>query len=278
MTTYADREASIDASEPIEFYDFTRESNGTVEHWRHVTSTQNLTFNGDLYGAMPGLQRSAVQATGETTSMQCTLTLPREACVVGELRGRLSAAPILVTITRAQRGLADSETATIFRGELSDPKFEGSTCEVTCSSNESKWNQNLCRVFVQRTCPLMLYEPQCGADKAAVTFSGIVTAVADAGATLTVDEISTPEDHMGADSTFYQSGFLAVGSVNVFITQQVAHVLSLQQPVDVAIGDTVVITAGCDRQLMTCDERHRNVDRFGGFPLMPESNPWNGIA
>lgn len=38
---------------------------------------------------------------------------------------------------------------------------------------------------------------------------------------------------------------------------------------DVAIGDAVEVTAGCDKQLATCRERFGNAINFRGFPHMP---------
>lgn len=47
--------------------------------------------------------------------------------------------------------------------------------------------------------------------------------------------------------------------------------LSLWQamPEPVAVGDTFVVTAGCDKTLATCRDRFANVDNFRGFPHMP---------
>lgn len=38
---------------------------------------------------------------------------------------------------------------------------------------------------------------------------------------------------------------------------------------DVQVGDTFDITAGCDKDINTCIDKFNNVDNFGGFPFMP---------
>lgn len=40
-------------------------------------------------------------------------------------------------------------------------------------------------------------------------------------------------------------------------------------PAPIAVGDAIVVTAGCDKQLATCRDRFANVLRYRGFPHMP---------
>lgn len=50
-----------------------------------------------------------------------------------------------------------------------------------------------------------------------------------------------------------------------------ADILSFVQPVGdwVAAGDTLTVSAGCDRQFATCRDRFANVANFRGFPHIP---------
>ena len=279
MTTYADRERSIADSEPIEFYDFTRVTGDVTERWGHVTSQTNLSLNGALYGALPGLLRSEIQQTGEASSMQVTITMPRNTCVAEELIGRKSPSPIRVTITRAQRGLADSEAKTIFSGEITDPVFEGSTATLTCMSEESAQSDTLGRTYYQRTCPYMLYGSLCGADPTLATWPGKVTAISADGFTVTVDEVGSPADHLGGGSHYYQSGWIQLpGAPPAFVTQQNGHDLVIQTAISgLVINDVLVMRAGCDHTPVGCVS-HSNIARFGGFILIPLRDPWAGVS
>jgi hypothetical protein len=276
--TYDSREKSGALSEPIEFYDFFRNDGGGETHWRYVASQETLSFLGDLYGALPGLSRSDIQQTGETTSMQVTVTVPRDAEVALAVRGLCSTGAVQLVIWRAQRGLTDDLAKEIFRGEITDPVFEGSMAALTCSSEESAWGDALCRVAYSRTCPYMLYDVLCSADAEAASFAGAITAISTDGLTVTVDEVGSPVDHLGADSLFYQTGCIVRGADRAFVTKQLLHVLTLQTPLEGAlVGDPVQLVGGCDRTTLGCIS-HNNIERFGGFTKIPVISPWAGLA
>lgn len=277
--TYDSRELSSALSEPVECYDFFRDDGGgTVAHWRYVAAPVNLSFSGALYGAIPGLSRSEIQQTGETTSMQVTVTVPRDCEVALALRGKCSARPMQLVIRRTQRGLADTGAKEIFRGEVTDPVFEGSMAALTCSSEESVWGDALCRVAYSRTCPYMLYDVLCSADESAATFTGTITAISADFLTVTVDEVASPADHLGSGSLFYQTGAIDDAGTTAMITKQAGHVLTLQTPLEGAlVGDAVILLGGCDRTTVGCIS-HSNIERFGGFTKIPVVNPWAGLA
>ncbi len=279
--TYDARERSVSDSEPVEYFEFTRTTGAVVETWRHVTASENLLFDGELWGALPGLARSDIQQNGEASSMQVTVTLPRETCVADELRGHANTAPIILRILRGQRGLADAEAKSIFRGQVTAPVFEGSVVTLTCQSEESAWSDALCRILYQRQCPHMLYDALCGADPVPRTFAGVITALSADFLDVTVDELDAPPSstHLDAASIYYQAGSLRFGTDRFFVTQQAGHVLTLQTPlVGAAVDDVLQLTAGCDRTPDGCQNVHDNLPRFGGFVLIPERNPLQGLS
>ncbi len=51
-----------------------------------------------------------------------------------------------------------------------------------------------------------------------------------------------------------------------------ARLIALQEPVDVAVGETVVLRAGCDKREVTCREKFGNFVNFRGFPHIPGSD------
>lgn len=52
--------------------------------------------------------------------------------------------------------------------------------------------------------------------------------------------------------------------------QTAARVVLWQSPPDpISPGDTVAITAGCDKRIGTCRDKFQNVENFRGFPHMP---------
>jgi uncharacterized phage protein (TIGR02218 family) len=278
--TFDARERSVAESEPIEFYRFSRGSGDTEETWLHVNGTETLTLNGETYDPTPGLTRSAISQSPEDSSMQVTVTLPRDVCVATEYRGSRSIAPIMLVVWRAQRGLDDSEAKPIYTGETGSPVFEGSTLTLTCKREESRWSERLGRVRCQRACPHMLFDQFCGADPDAVTFSAKITAINDTLDVITVEEQDAPpgSDHLDAGSHYYNSGTVKRAGRHVFVIAQDEGELKLQTPLlDAVEGDIVRLTAGCNRQASDCADIHSNIERFGGFELIPDRNPWRGV-
>jgi hypothetical protein len=278
MTTYEDRERSVADSEPLELYKFTRTTGAVVEAWLYANCESDVVFNSETYTGTAGLHRGDIQQNGEDTTMQVDVDIPRICCVTDELRGTLSPSPIHMTIYRWQRGLADGESATLFNGEIASALFEGSFCKIVGTSEEAAWSDSTGRVFCQRTCPHMLFDAFCGADASRVTFSGTITDISVDLLTITVVENDSPDDHVGSGSTFYNAGVVNFLGRKVFVVQQVDDVLTLQTPLlGAVVGDSVQLIAGCNRHTTDCLDVHDNIERFGGFALMPDRSPWQTL-
>lgn len=283
MTTYAERESSVSDSQPIELYQFSRDDGDVSEEWLYANSEAHVTFGDKIYSATAGIHRSTIQQNGESTAMQVTIDLPRLACVTDALSGPRSPAPIKLTLYRWQRGLGAMEFAIIYQGEITGSVFEGSMVQLTCVAEESAWSDGLCRTFCQRSCPFMLYDHQCGADKTARTHDLKITAISMDLLTVTVDDAADTDDPDGGDrlvamSHYFVNGFMTHLGREIFITGQDGHDLTLQTPLlDAVVDDIVKGTAGCDRTMTDCDETHENGDRFGGFQKIPDRSPWQGV-
>ncbi len=280
MTTYAEREQSVADSEPIELYKFTRTTGELVEQWLYANSESNVTFNDEVYTGTPGLRRGDIQQNGEDISMQVEVDIPRLCCITDQLKGTTTPTPIHMQIFRVQRGLADSEYASLFNGEIAGCVFEGSICKVTGTSEEAAWSDSLGRLYCQRLCPHMLFDEFCGADPDAVTFQYKITDIDAARITITVESVDDPDDHLGMGATYFIGGVVERFGRRFFISQQAEDVLTLQTPLpeDAAVDDTLKLTAGCNRQTTDCKDVHNNIARYGGFAKMPERSPWSGVS
>lgn len=280
MTTYAEQETSVEASAPLELYQFIRIDSPTqTTKWCYANNESDVTFGGDLYEGTPGIKRSNITQNNEDTTMQLTVDLPRSACVTDELIGLISPTPIRFNIFRLQRGVADSDFATIFSGEISGSVFEGSLCTISGTTEETQWNNTMVRLTCQRSCPHMLYDDFCGADQDAATFALTITDISDDLQTITVGEPTTDVDHLTAGSHFYKTGFVTYQGRNVFVIDQNTNVLTLQTPLLGAVaGDSLTGTAGCNRTTADCIALHDNIQRYGGFTLIPIVSPWAGLT
>jgi hypothetical protein len=60
------------------------------------------------------------------------------------------------------------------------------------------------------------------------------------------------------------------------VTGHTGNVLTLQIPFPTDVtGATAVVQPGCDHKITTCTSKFSNDINYGGFPLVPEKNPFN---
>jgi uncharacterized phage protein (TIGR02218 family) len=121
-----------------------------------------------------------------------------------------------------------------------------------------------------RDCPWTLGDDNCGVTLASYTNSDTVDAATDRR-TFTLTTASDADD-------YYRYGYVEFNSgANNGLRGEIAGwtqatkqvVLELPMPYDIAAGDTLDITAGCDRDWSTCKDKFSNGDNHGGFPFMP---------
>lgn len=135
-------------------------------------------------------------------------------------------------------------------------------------------NQSRGRQF-SPACDADLGDARCGVDLAAPAHCAeAVVSVVEGALRLRVSGLS---DH--AEGAFGRGRALfATGANQGFATEVKAHfvdaegaVLRLWQrpPFDVAEGDVLHLTAGCDKRFATCRDRFANALNFRGFPHMP---------
>lgn len=127
----------------------------------------------------------------------------------------------------------------------------------------------------QALCDVVLGDPACGVDieNPAFRANGAVTAVGDRHL-LTISGLSGFEaGWFGFGSVRWTSG-RRVGKLDRVLRHgrsEAGDALSFEEPVGdwVAIGDTLVAYAGCDRRAETCRAKFANMLNFRGFPHIP---------
>lgn len=266
--TYETREVSRYAGAPIEYIQFSR--NGVF--WRYTSDVEDdTTFRGFTWLAVPGVTRSDISQSDETTTMQLQISLPRTATVAQLFIGSPSPEPIRVLWLRNHRGESTAEGHQVWSGYVVAAEFHDSVLTLTCTTTEASQGGQLGKVPYARLCPVMLYGPLCGADRTAHTFDATVTAVSVNARTVTV----TGPGDLGATPRRYTAGVLKTpnGESHFILKEDAAGEMILQTPaIDVLTGDTVQVTRGCDHSFEMCVSPFDNRARFAGYPLIPRRN------
>lgn len=162
----------------------------------------------------------------------------------------------------------------IARGTIGEVRREGSAFTAELRGLADALAQDSGRLFTAR-CGVDLGDGKCRVDLTSSTFrrSGTVTAV-EGTSILAVSGLS------GLAAGWFTAGRLNwTGGANTGLAIEVkqhrvvagAARLSLWRamPEPIVIGDSFVVTAGCDKSFATCRDRFANIANFRGFPQIP---------
>ena len=161
-----------------------------------------------------------------------------------------------------------------FRGNIGEVRRGKAAFNAELRSISDRLNQRSGRVYAT-LCDADLGDTRCGIDLDDPDFKGTGTVG------------SSPEAHFialsgvtGFETAWFNGGLLRLTSgVNAGMAREVkahtiaggVHYAELWQgfPSAPAPGDTLTITAGCDKRFETCKAKFANTDNFRGFPHMP---------
>ncbi|MCC1492721.1 DUF2163 domain-containing protein [Cognatishimia sp. F0-27] len=135
-------------------------------------------------------------------------------------------------------------------------------------------NQTVGRTF-QATCDAVCGDARCGVDLENPAFKGTCTVIGLTGdRTFTVSGLDGFAEGwftlgIAGWSTGANAGRRAEVRAHNLTGTDVAITL-LEAPVRaIAVGDTAILRAGCDKRLATCSAKFANTANFRGFPHMP---------
>jgi len=237
----------------------------------------DLTFDGIVFRADTGLTALALQqGTGlSVDNTEAMGALSDGAITEADVNaGRYDGAEVRCWLVNwadvAQRALQ-------FRGSIGELRRTGGAFEAELLGLTDQLNRPMGRVY-QRPCAAVLGDGVCRKD---LTEAGYQAEVVVTGIEANVLWFETVP---GFDDSWFQRGVLEVltgeaAGLKGMIKQDVQgasgreitlwSVLGAQ----VAVGDSVRLTAGCDKRMETCRFKFNNLANFQGFPDIP-GNDW----
>lgn len=241
---------------------------GFTEHDRQ------LTFDGVTYEADAAFQRSAIaQSMGLAVDNHDVLgAISSDMLVEADIiDGRWDAAEVTVYLVN----WADvAMRQTIFRGQVGRMARGDLAFRAEVRSLVDRLAQRTGRVFGY-FCDADLGDTRCGIDLTSATYR----------ATGSIGAAPTSRGFILSGVSGYSAGWftgglvrLTSGGLSGLAREIKAHTLKgtvhsvelwAPLPASPAVGDTLAVTAGCDKSWAMCRERFSNGDRFRGFPHMP---------
>lgn len=264
--SYEAQETSIHGGQPIELY---RIVSGTTR-WTITPHVVPVTYQGEIYAPEP-VARTAAEIDSDGSRGEITVTLPAEH-PIGAL---WLAGPHdeVTSVTIYRRHLTDTaaEFVTWWKGRVAGARRVGARLELRCQPLTAALKRPGLRARYGLLCRHPLYSVGCGASASSFSASGTVAGVS--GSIVTVNAAGSQPDG------YYTAGMLVSGSIRRLIVAHAGTSLTLQYPAaGLVAGMSVELYAGCDRTLNVCHNRFGNAANFGGWPWIPQKNPFSGDA
>ncbi|NJB66430.1 putative phage protein (TIGR02218 family) [Desulfobaculum xiamenense] len=235
-----------------------------ASRWLYTSADAPVTHDGETYLPAP-LERGDIRRTADATQAQIEI----EAAHSLPLARQFVAAPppgrILAEVLRGE-----GETyAVVWTGVVGGVQFDGLTCRIACATHADGLEGGGAARRLTRGCSHALYGAGCGVSRAGWKLSAVVAAVE--GAVLRAPEFATRPDG------WLTGGELAAGDQRRMIVAHAGEAVTLTGGIPgLKPGAGVSACAGCDHTLATCRDKFHNTVKFGGFPWLPQTNPFTG--
>lgn len=262
--TFAQSEVSAYGGNPIELYQFTRES----KIWRYTTGEAQETAMGGTWDAYP-ISRGPIEQSGEIVRNNLDINTVAELPVLDSFRRGVPSGITLLTIFAYHYGVADYITR--WSGRLMNVEFAEVTAKINAEPILTTMLRPVLRRFYQLGCPHALYSADCGAVRA--TFQVLGSLTGQSGTQLTSNAFSA-----------YPNGWFAGGYIDWlegtesqrrFILSHTGANIVVNVPfIDMPNNANIQAYPGCDHTFLTCKNKFSNNINYGGQPYYPVKNPF----
>lgn len=269
--TYTVKDKSVHDGAPIECYEFVADH----KTWRYTSYHEAITVAGNEYEPLP-ITRTALEV-GSAIDSPATMNfvLPADNELARTFCYLVSPKSLSVTVYRVHEG-DDYATDYVseWQGAIAGASASGKWATIkTQSILQTKLNAYASAVYYQKTCNHVLFDERCKIVRASYTVTATVTKVQ--GQIITVDDMSFADTELVAG----EMTNTRTGEVQGIISND-SNILRIgYRFFDILVGDTVELTQGCDHlRLGDCLNRFDNVDNYGGFDFIPETNPFENLS
>jgi uncharacterized phage protein (TIGR02218 family) len=264
--TYAIYEASAQDGQPVELYRFAL----GVEKWTFTSGQDKVVYQYEAYEPAT-IRRSGIEQGNEINRAGLDITLSRDSALASLFIASPPEGVVSVTIYRYHVTDTDNEVVVLWKGRVGGARLSGSELMLRCEPVATSLKRPGLRARYQLLCGHVLYSAGCGALKESFRVDGTVAAVS--GAAVQVAAAASKP------SGYFVAGMLQTDVGARMIVGHAGANLDLIAPLPgLAVGQDVRLYAGCDRSTSTCLNRFNNLANFGGFPYIPQKNPFAGDA
>lgn len=214
--------------------------------------------------------------TNEVAKDPLIITFPRTSEFAQTFIGGIPEQITTVTVFRLHTNDQDEGFELYWKGRVVAINQPGDAIELECENVFSSMLRPGIRARYQKTCRHALYGLGCTLDAEMFAVSGTATAVSG-------HEVTVPESHTSNGDGYFAGGMLKTTEGYLrYITSHFGNkvflmtpIRSLAEEVDNNGSAAVTLYPGCDHTIDTCKNKFNNIENYGGFPWIPNRNPFN---
>lgn len=278
----------IAGGQPVDLYEIIQ---GDITI-RTTSSDREIVKNGFTWAPTAGMQRSGPTFNQKQTSGEITIRVPSTFSLASQYIGILPSQRPTLTIYQTHLDDVDEEVIVFWKGRIIDVSFPRNTAEIKAIPITQQLAKTIPRRVSSHICNHALYDSFCRVERSDYQFVSTIGIVSNGGRTMTIPGLRAAADarqsalglslSAGELDMFWQKGFIRAQSVPNEIRSIVANgegapdEIRLDLPFRRASpGDAVLVQAGCDHSVLTCNAKFQNTGFYGGSPFVPsEANPF----
>lgn len=280
--SFAEHEVSRDRGEPINLVLF-RYGSGEGDVFAYTDAEQNLPFQGYTYTSIP-LDIGEISSSGTLDQSTLSITVPQDSGIADMFRQRPPSTVVTVIIRQGHANDTDAQFIVGWSGRVTAFEVDGDSDEAAfgCEPISTSMMRTMLRRHWQYGCPLVLYGPQCRADRAASTVTRVAVDVSGAVVSLSAAWESEPRKAKYQGGIAEWTDALGRREVRRILSCDANGTVNLGNTADgLSAGDTIKLTLGCNHKTGIpslndggdCGPLFNNILNFGGDPWIPLENP-----
>ena len=264
--SYQDYEDGLEIGSPVELYEFTQ----GAERWFYISGNTSIIRLAQVYEPS-SIKRDRIKQTNDVLKDSLKLKFPRSNEFANQFIGAVPDVVTSATVLRGHWGDPDEEYEVSWKGRVIGSRADENAISLECESVFTSIKRPGLRARFEINCRHVLYGAQCGVNQNVYRHDG------------TVLSINNSVDIEVTNASLFANGYFTGGKlvndlgVARFIIAHSGNVVTLARPLaSLGLSDDVAIYPGCDHAKTTCFNKFGNLPRFGGFPYIPERNPFDG--
>lgn len=266
--SYETKDLSADEAAPIRLYRFAALS----RNYLYTNDAESQVFLGSTYEPI-NIEDTSLEvgpASGSVRSFN--IVVPYDCDLAEDFGGVTMPDRLELTAYRVHRGEDwTTEYKVMWKSKVVGIARQGRQLALICVGiAQSALASNMNSIYYQQSCNHRLFDERCKVSKVANTALSTVVIASD-------DAVEVFND--GWDDHGLRAGTIVNNRTQEqrLILDNVANIVAIGFPFyDILPGDEVQLIRGCNHSFSECGVKFSNIANYGGYPYVPDRNPFNG--